>query len=53
MARFEPPTLPEALAVAPDGTAYIGIATKGEIRRVAPDGGTATVATLRPGLGSL
>jgi sugar lactone lactonase YvrE len=51
--RFEPPMLSEGLAVAPDGTAYVGIATKGEIRRIGPDGGTSTVATLRPGLGSL
>ena len=51
--RFEPPILPEGLVVATDGTAYVGIATKGEIRRVAADGTMSTVTTLQPGLGSL
>jgi hypothetical protein len=53
VARFEPPILPEGLTVTSDGTAYVGIATKGEIRRVTPSGDTSTIATLRPGLGSL
>ena len=53
LAHYEPPMLPEGLAVGPDGTAYVGIATKGEIHRVTPDGGRSTLATLKPGLGSL
>lgn len=51
--RFEPPTLPEGLAVDALGTAYVGIATRGDILRIAADGGQSTLATLRPGLGSL
>lgn len=50
---FEPPVLPEGLAVDGAGTVYVGIATTGEIRRIGSDGGRSTLATLRPGLGSL
>lgn len=53
LAQFDPPVLPEGLAVDASGTAYVGIATKGEIRRVAPDGGQSTLAKLEPGLGTL
>jgi sugar lactone lactonase YvrE len=50
---FEAPDLPEGLTVDRDGTVYVGMATSGEIRRLRPDGSRSTLATLRPGLGSL
>jgi sugar lactone lactonase YvrE len=53
LVQFEPPILPEGLTVDNGGTIYVGIATKGEIRRISPDGQQSTLTTLRPGLGSL
>src|SRR4051812_40056063 len=53
VAAFDPPMLPEGLAVDDSGTIYVGIATSGEIRRVTPDGAQSKLAQLRPGIGSL
>lgn len=53
VASFESPNLPEGLAVDSTAAVYVGFAPTGEIRRIGPDGGQSTLATLRPGLGSL
>lgn len=49
VAEFEPPALPENLAVDTDGNVYVGMAPTGEIRRLSPDGSQSTVAQLDVG----
>ena len=53
LAAFAPGSLPEGVALDRQGNVYAGIATTGEIKRIAPGGAVSTLATLRKGQGFL
>jgi len=46
LVSFDESQFPEGLAVAPDGTIYVGIANTGDIVEVDPSGSTATLASI-------
>lgn len=47
--EFEPPSLPENLAIDDKGNVYLSMAPTGEIRQITPDGDQSTVAELDVG----
>lgn len=49
VANFEPPSLPENIAIDSAGTVYLSTGPAGEIRAVDPDGGQSSVATIETG----
>lgn len=51
--EFEPPELPENIAIDDQGTVYVSLAPMGEIRRVGPDGNGESVASFDVGDGLL
>lgn len=53
VADFEPPDLPENLAIDDEGNLYASMAPTGEIRRIAPDGSESSVGTVDVGDGFL
>lgn len=46
---FDPPELPESIAIDESGTVYLSLAVTGEIRAIEPDGSRATVTRLDVG----
>lgn len=49
VAEFEPPALPENLAIDEQGTAYLSMGPSGEIRAVDSEGNQSSVATIETG----
>jgi sugar lactone lactonase YvrE len=49
VADFEPPSLPENLAIDDEGTVYLSMGPSGEIRAVDSEGGESTVPTIETG----
>ncbi len=49
VAEFEPPALPENIAIDDTGTVYLSMGPSGEVRAVGPDGEESSVATLDTG----